>query len=60
MQYVASGACHDKVVRTIEISECGSLPLTLPLMEHELVISVSVLSQSRKKTVPQSQLCLDF
>lgn len=60
MQYVASGACHDEVVRTIEISEYASLPLPLPLMEHELVISIGVLSQPRKKIVPQSQLCLDF
>lgn len=59
MQYMASGACHDKVVRITEMPEYASLPLPLLLMEYELVISISVLSQYRKKMVPQSQL-LDF
>lgn len=56
---MASGACRDNFARTIEIWESSLLPSPLPLMEYELVFSLSVLSQYRK-IAPQSQFCLDF
>lgn len=45
---MASGACHDNFARTIEIWEYSLLPSPRPLMEYELVFSLSVLSQYRK------------